>query len=109
VKIKIHSECLFLVLTLFAIPLSSQKGLDEPPAKLEVAKHPLILERPIGPQPQKINFAQLQQDAFDLAQIAHSITNDVDQEAQGKLAKDLPEKLKRIEKLSKHLRNQITP
>ena len=68
-----------------------------------------MLERPIGPRPQKINFAQLQQDAFDLAQLAQYIANDVDDAAHGKLAKDLSNRLKRIEKLSKHLRNQLTP
>jgi hypothetical protein len=109
VKIDIRSECLLLVLTLFAIPMSSQKGLDQPPAKLELAKHPLILERPVGPQPQKVDFAKLQRDALDLAQLAQSITTDVDHAAHGTLAKDLPDKLKRIEKLSKHLRNQLTP
>jgi hypothetical protein len=109
VKIDIRSECLFLILTLIAIPMSSQKGLVEPPAKLEVAKHPLILERPVGPQPQKVDFAKLQRDALDLAQLAQSITTDVDHAAHGTLAKDFPDKLKRIEKLSKHLRNQLTP
>jgi hypothetical protein len=52
-------------------------------------------------------FAQLQQDALDLTQLAQSITTDVDQAAYGTLANELPQKLKRIEKLSKCLRNQL--
>jgi len=99
----------FLLLTFLAAPLNSQKGLDEPPEKLEVAKHQLILEPPIGPQPAKLNFAELHQNALDLAKLAQSVSEDVDQAAQGKLAKDLPAKLKRIEKLAKRLRGQLTP
>jgi hypothetical protein len=109
VKTDIRSECLFLILTLITIPMSSQKGLVEPPANFEVAKHPLVLERPVGPQPQKVDFAKLQRDALYLAQLTQSITTDVDHAAHGTLAKDFPDKLKRIEKLSKHLRNQLTP
>ena len=108
-KIEPPSICLLLLLAFLATPLNSQRGLDEPPGKLEVEKHPLILEPPIGPQPAKLNFAELHQDALDLAQLAQSVSVDVDQAAQGKLAKDLPEKLKRIEKLSKRLRGQLTP
>lgn len=107
-KIEVLSLTLVLVVPL-STPLSSQKGLDEPPGKLEVAKHPLVLERPVGPQPAKLDLGKLHQDAIDLAQLAQSIPRDVDQAAQGKLPKDLAEKLKHIEKLSKRLRGELAP
>jgi hypothetical protein len=97
------------VLALCAAPLSSQRGLDEPPGKLEIAKHPLVLERPGGPRPPSMDVAKLHQDAIDLAQLAQSVPTDVDQAAQGKLPKDLAQKLKRIEKLSKRLRGELAP
>jgi hypothetical protein len=83
--------------------------LDEPPGKLEIAKHPLVLERPAGPQTYKLDLAKLRQDAADLAQLAQSVPGDVDHAAQGKLPKDLAEKLKHIEKLSKRLRGELAP
>ncbi|HZQ95718.1 MAG TPA: hypothetical protein VFA67_11955 [Candidatus Sulfotelmatobacter sp.] len=98
---------LILALIIFVIPVSSQRGLDQLPAKHEVETHQLVLERPDGPQPVPLNVAELHRDAIDLAQLAQSVARDIDQAAQGKLAKDLPEKLKRIEKLSRRLRGQL--
>jgi hypothetical protein len=66
------------------------------------------LERPVGPRPAKLDLAKLHQDAVDLAQLAQSVPRDVDQAAQGKLPKDLAQKLKQIEKLSKRLRGGLT-
>jgi hypothetical protein len=109
VRIEILCICLVLVLALCATPLSSQSGLNNPPGKQEVAKHPLVLERPEGPQSARLDVAKLRQDALDLAQLAQSVPTDVDQAAQGKLLKDLAEKLKHIEKLSKRLRWELAP
>ena len=106
-KIEIVSIRLVLALVVCAAPLISQSGLDHPPGQQEVAKHPLILEPPQGPRPQKVDLAKVHQDALDLAQLAQSIPPDVDQATQGKLPKDLAAKLKQIEKLSKRLRQTL--
>ena len=106
-KIEIVSIRLVLALIICVAPLVSQSGIDHPPGQQEVAKHPLILEPPQGPRPQKVDIAKLHQDALNLAQLAQSIPTDVDQAAQGKLPKDLTGKLKQIEKLSKRLREQL--
>jgi hypothetical protein len=99
-----------LLAVFFAVETStSQQNLSEPPGKLEIAKHPLILEPPAGPQPQKIDLAKLRQESLDLARLAQSVPADVDQAGQGKLPKDLSNKLKQIEKLSKHLRTELVP
>jgi len=51
----------------------------------------------------------LQHDADDLARTAQSIPTDVASVRQGMLPKDVIQKLKQIEKLSKRLRGELTP
>jgi flagellar motor component MotA len=53
--------------------------------------------------------ARLHQDADQLAKLAQTIPSDVLRIQSGVLPKDMSEKLKQIEKLSKHLRSQIMP
>jgi hypothetical protein len=90
-------------------PAATTQQSKEAPGKLEIAKHPLVLESPLGPQAQKLDPAKLREEAGELSKLAQSIPENVDQIAQGKFPKDLPDKLKRIEKISKHLRAELTP
>lgn len=62
------------------------------------------------PQPQRRTTepAQLKREAEELARLAQSIPSDVEKVGKGLLQKDLDEKLKRIEKLSKQLRKDLT-
>ena len=53
--------------------------------------------------------AQLQRDAKELASLAQLIPSEVEQLQTGRLPKDLDSQLKRIEKLSKHLRRETSP
>jgi hypothetical protein len=106
----VKSRIVFLLLILCsAVSMWPQGNLSEPPGKLEIAKHPLVLEPPIGPQPQKVDFSKAQQQAAELNELARSVQIEVDQSAQGKLPKDLPEKLKQIERISKKLRAELVP
>jgi hypothetical protein len=57
--------------------------------------------RPVDP-------AQLERDAHELASLAQLIPSEVQQVEHGRLPKDLDEQLKRIEKLSKQLRREIS-
>jgi hypothetical protein len=50
---------------------------------------------------------QLQQDAKDLAELCASVPSDMDGIKQGLLPKEVLEKLKRVEKLSKRVREQL--
>jgi hypothetical protein len=50
----------------------------------------------------------LQRDAQELAELSASIPADVKSVNRGLIPKDLMEKLKRVEKLSKHLRSELT-
>jgi hypothetical protein len=56
-----------------------------------------------------LDLAKLRQDADELARIAQTIPPDVASIQRGLLPKDMSEKLKQIEKLSKRLRSQINP
>lgn len=56
-----------------------------------------------------LDMAKLGQEADELAKIAQTIPPDVASIQKGILPKDVIEKLKRIEKLSKRLRSQINP
>ena len=62
-------------------------------------------DRPLAVQ--KPDPIQIKRDADELAQLAATIPTDVDQTNQGVLPKDLRDKLKRIEKLAKHLRGEL--
>lgn len=88
---------------------SANQGQFEPPGKLEITKHQLVLESPPAPAQKSIDPVKMRNEATELSDLAHSISLDTDQILQGKLPKDYADKLKRIEKLSKHLRNEVSP
>jgi hypothetical protein len=56
-----------------------------------------------------IDLAQLQKEANDLARTAQTIPLDLANVRGGTLPKDVLQKLKQIEKLSKHLRTELNP
>jgi hypothetical protein len=61
------------------------------------------------PAKHRIDLAKLQQEADELSKLAQSIPDNVADIRKGMLPKDLSDKLKQIEKLSKQLRGQINP
>ena len=56
-----------------------------------------------------LDLDQLQREADDLARTAQTIPSDVASVRKGMLPKDVIEKLKQIEKLSKRLRTELNP
>jgi hypothetical protein len=64
---------------------------------------------PASVQHQTIDPQKLKHDADELAALAGSVPSEVDQTNKGLLPRDLNDKLKRIEKLAKHLRSQLAP
>jgi hypothetical protein len=60
------------------------------------------------PKP-KIDVTQLQRDAQELLELSQSLQPDIADVNRGILPKETLGKLKRIEKLSKHLRSQLAP
>ena len=59
------------------------------------------------PQRSAVNIAQLKRDAEELAQLALSIPQEIEQVGRGLRPKDLDEKLKHIEKLSRRIHSQL--
>lgn len=95
--------CLLVGTLLVAVPLPSQNYDLAHPAEVHVQHHPTaeeIRDRQSGPQ--------LQKDAKDLAELCASIPADMDEVKKGLLAKDVLEKLKRVKKLSKRVREELT-
>jgi len=76
---------------------------DQAEAQTEKSIPPPITQRA------HLDVAKLGQEADELARIAQTIPPDVASIQKGKLPKDMIEKLKQIEKLSKQLRTQINP
>jgi hypothetical protein len=56
-----------------------------------------------------IDSGKLQREADELAALAASIPQEIDQTAKGILPKSLSDRLKRIEKLAKQLRCELNP
>ena len=68
-------------------------------------------ERNVPPPPvprRTIDLAKLRHDADELATLAQSVPQDINQTTKGVLPKDLSEKLKRIQKLAKQLQSQVS-
>ncbi len=95
--------CITLSALLLAIPLRCQNVNPNYPVDMQAQKH-------ATPEDirQRLSNAQFQKDAKEFAEVCTSIPNDMDGLRQGLLSKDLVEKLKRVEKLSKRLREQLT-
>jgi hypothetical protein len=101
--------CLLGILVVTLSVCTHAQGQFEPPGKREIAKYPLQLQPPPPPARRTLDPVKLHAEANELADLARSVPSDVDQVSQGKLPKDFAEKLKRIEKLSKHLRGELAP
>jgi hypothetical protein len=87
-----------------AIP-QTRNHFPTPPEPLD----PTTTEKAPATSSHHIDLAQLQRDADDLARTAQTIPSDVASVRKGMLPKDVIEKLKQIEKLSKRLRTALNP
>jgi hypothetical protein len=87
-----------------AIP-QAKSNYPKPPAPLDSAD---TAQKPATPL-RRLDLAQLQRDADDLARTAQTIPTDVASVRKGMLPKDVIDKLKQIEKLSKRLRTELNP
>jgi hypothetical protein len=97
-----------LLLSLFLIPAAGQHGgFPNPPAPMNSQGTPPPSQMPTVRH--QVDFAELQKEADDLARTAQTIPDDVNALHKGTLPKDFIQKLKRIEKISKHLRSQVVP
>jgi hypothetical protein len=98
--------CLF-VLMAFTLPLQTQMA---PPGSHPGDSQKYDPGYPSEfPGPRHVDPAQLQREANELSALAGSVPLDIKEVNNGVLPKDFLEKLKRIEKLSKHLRSELAP
>lgn len=79
-------------------------GLYDSPAGVSVPP----VRAPNPPLP-RMDAIALQREAKQLLDLSQSLQPDVEALQRGLLRKDIVEKLKKIEKLSKHLRGEIAP
>ncbi len=104
----IRTSVLLLALLLSTSLASAQRV--RPAGQHEAATAEAQFEKSVPPparQPLTLDLQKLKQNADELAALAQSIPQAVDQTTKGILPKDLEDRLKRIEKLAKHLRSQI--
>ena len=109
---RLSSVALLLGLLFSPSILTAQSGRPIPPGVRQADQAEAQTEKNIPPpttQRAHLDVAKLVQEADELARIAQTIPADVASIQKGKLPKDVIEKLKQIEKLSKHLRSQINP
>ena len=105
------------VLILFVIYLISstsrnyaQGGRPIPPGVREADKQSNTpVEPPTKFKQKPVDAGILRQEAEELAKLSAAIPALIDQVNRAQIPKDLPDQLKRIEKLAKHLRSEIAP
>jgi hypothetical protein len=103
------------LLVIFLGPCNQTFGQSVPPgapAPRSGSDTPVVIMSipPTKPDPapkRSVDALELQREAKQILELSQSIQPDIEKVNQGVLPKDTIEKLKRIEKLSKHLRGQI--
>jgi hypothetical protein len=95
------------VLLLLSVPLFSQQPLpiQQVPQKMDG----MIRPGTPGLDPRLAQLAAIQQDATELSTLSGSVQSDLQQLQKGVLAKDLQQRLKKMEKLCKKLRQEMEP
>ena len=95
--------CLFLGISVGAVPQQNQNLNVGHPQDMTVQHHATpeeIRDRASG--------VQFQKDVKELSDLCASVPHDMDALKQCVLSKDAIDRLKRMEKLSKHVREQLT-
>ena len=86
-----------------------QGGRPIPPGIREADKQSNApIEPPAQAKQKPADPAKLQQEAEELAKLSTGLPSQIEQLNHGQIPKDLAEQLKRIEKLAKHLRSEIS-
>jgi len=67
------------------------------------------LEPPMEMRNRKVDLTQVKQEADELKKLADGVPAQIEQVTKNQYPKDLNENLKRIERLAKHLRSEVTP
>jgi hypothetical protein len=101
---------LLLLLPFLCLPASTQSrapGFPKPPAPADRSAN--APDPPAALRRAHVDAVQLEREARELLELTQSLQLDIEQVNHGLLPKDTIGKLKRIEKLSKHLRGEVAP
>lgn len=105
--------CLAFIVSAAVIGESQRhKVIPQPPAPADSQittnqQNPKITTNQPTPQKRHFDAVQAEREARELSDLAKTVPLDVEHVNQGLMPKDMLEKLKRIEKLSKHLRTEL--
>ena len=91
------------------VPQTPGRGFPTPPPSLDQEKQAQAPGKHSSTGAPHADLEQAQREADELARMAQTVPADVTKVREGMLPKDAIEKLKQIEKLSKHLRAQLNP
>lgn len=110
-EVHLSAARLVLLVSLLTVPaLAQQSSMSQQLPGRNWSLAPAI--RPEPPQQSDLRAVRLEsihQDAQQLNALSHSVQSDLEQLQKGMLSKDLAENLKKMEKLSKKLRQEMTP
>ena len=108
-KLFFVSMLLALALVLLVSKDYGQGGRPIPPGVREADKQTNApIEPPAKTKQQPADPAKLKEEAEELAKLSAGIPPQIDLVRRGQLPKELNDQLKRIEKLAKHLRGEVT-
>jgi hypothetical protein len=110
---KVPPACCLFILVGASIPALGQMvppGAPVPPGYGTPAPAIYVPAYPGGHLPAaRLDVSALQREAKELLDLSQSVQPEIESLKHGLLSKDLADKLKRIEKLSKRLRGEIAP
>ena len=95
--------CFLLPLSAAAVAQQNQNLNVGHPQEISVQHHATAEELR-----DRVAKAQFQKDVTELADLCNSVPRDMDALKQGVMSKDVIDRLKRMEKLSKHVREQLS-
>ena len=98
--------CVFFLLPISAPPVQHPKPPGITTADQQSNQG---LEPPMEMHKQKLNVEQVKQEADELKKLADGVPAQIEMVTKNQYPKDLSENLKRIERLAKHLRSEVTP
>lgn len=111
------SSCTPPVMSVFAATFAPASASGSPALQTHMpTRHgdvphlkPVEQTDPIAQPKIKLDPVQLQQEARELLELSESLQGDIESVSRGLHPKDTIEKLKRIQKLAKHLRGEVAP
>ena len=102
---------LTLLLLLLFVPITATLGQRAKPPGIVTADQQSnqSVEPPMEMRSRKMNVDQVRQEADELKKLADGVPAQIEQVTKNQYPKDLADNLKRIERLAKHLRTEVTP